>query len=146
MKATFLVPPPLKSRRAAERVAGCAYGLYPVPNIFILYAATVLRGAGLEVRFRDCALEGLSGAAFVHYLREDNSDLYLFYTVNLSMETDEEAVRLIREARGTVFPVVFFGPAPTAFAARFCGPGVIVVRGEPEATLDELAQNRFEAA
>jgi len=140
---TFLTPPPLTSARAAERVAGCVYGLYPVPNIFILYAAAVVREAGQTVRFKDCAMEKTGRRGFENFIRGDDSPVYAFYTVNLAMETDLEALRIIREIRGTVPLVIFFGPCPTAFPEKFCAQNTLVVRGEPEATFRDLARHGF---
>lgn len=142
---TFLTPPPLKSARAAERVAGCVYGLYPVPNIFILYAAAVVREAGHTVRFKDCAMEKMRRSGFEDFIRGDDSAVYVFYTVNLAMETDLEALRIIREIRKNPPLVIFFGPCPTAFPDRFCAPDALVVRGEPEATFGDLARHDFKA-
>jgi len=142
---TFLTPPPLKSARAAERVAGCVYGLYPVPNIFILYAAAIVREAGHTVRFKDCALEKMKRSGFENFIRSDDSTVYAFYTVNLAMETDLEACRIIRETRKNSPLVIFFGPCPSAFPEKFCGPNTLVVRGEPEATFADLARHDFRA-
>src|SRR3972149_264731 len=50
MKITFLVPPPIDGK-VPERVAGCAYLLYYVPNIFLLSAAAVLEKGGYAVKY-----------------------------------------------------------------------------------------------
>jgi hypothetical protein len=43
---TFLDPPVERGQRIPERVFGCTYGLYPIPNIFLLYSAAVLEDRG----------------------------------------------------------------------------------------------------
>src|SRR3990172_10947360 len=109
MKITFLVPPPIDGK-IPERVAGCAYLLYYVPNIFLLSAAAVLEKAGYEAKYIETTIKKWDRGNFLSFLKENLSDVYCFYSVNLSQETDMQALKDIREIRGNV-PVVFFGPA-----------------------------------
>jgi len=133
MKITFLVPPPIDGK-IPERVAGCAYLLYYVPNIFLLSAAAILEKAGYEVRYIETTIKKWDQKQFRAFLREDLSDVYCFYSVNLSQETDMQALKDIREIRRNV-PVFFFGPAPSDRPAEFVVDGnSYVVRGEPEYT------------
>ncbi len=44
MRITLLVPPVLEGTREVERVFGCTYGLYPIPNIYVLTVAFVWIG------------------------------------------------------------------------------------------------------
>ncbi|HHT9129879.1 MAG TPA: hypothetical protein ACFYEC_03315 [Candidatus Brocadiaceae bacterium] len=130
MKITFLVPP-LIDGKIPERVAGCAYLLYYVPNIFILGAAAVLEKEGYEVKYLETTIKKWNRGRFLSFLKEDLSDVYCFYSVNLSQETDIQALKDIREVRGDV-PVVFFGPAPSDRPAEFVvDEDTYAVRGEP---------------
>ncbi len=139
MKITFLVPPPIDGK-IPERVAGCAYLLYYVPNIFLLSAAAVLEKKGYEVKYLETTIKKWNRGRFLSFLREDLSDVYCFYSVNLSQETDIQALKDIREVRGNV-PVVFFGPAPSDRPAEFVvDENAYVVRGEPEYTMLELVK------
>ena len=138
MKVTFLTPPALVGKFAADRVYGCNYGYYPVPNIFLLTSAAVLENQGYDVAYVDGALEGWSRRQLMEFLRRDDSDAYLVYTVYLSQETDQLLLRFVRECRGQT-PFVFLGTVPSEDPARFLhDPGAFVVRGEPEETLTEL--------
>ncbi len=139
MKITFLVPPPIDGN-IPERVAGCAYLLYYVPNIFLLSAAAVLEKGGYEVRYIETTIKKWDRGHFLSFLKEDLSDVYSIYSVNLSQETDMQALQDIRRIRGDV-PVIFFGPAPSDRPAEFlCDEHTYVVRGEPEFTMRELVQ------
>ncbi len=112
MKVTFLNPPAMRGLRVPERVFGCNYGLYPIPNIFALTYAAVLEEAGHVVRYVDAPVEGWTEAKLVEFLRNDDSDAYVFYSVNLSRKLDLLTHSLIREHRGAV-PVIFTGPGPS---------------------------------
>ncbi|MBM4054004.1 MAG: radical SAM protein [Planctomycetes bacterium] len=139
MKITFLVPPPIDGN-VPERVAGCAYLLYYVPNIFLLSAAAVLEKSGFEVRYIETTIKKWDRGHFLSFLKEDLSDVYSIYSVNLSQETDMQALQDIRRIRGDV-PVIFFGPAPSDRPAEFVADAhTYVVRGEPEYTMRELIQ------
>ncbi len=140
MKATFLIPPCRDHRQSAERSAGCTRVVYPMPNIYELTAAAVVREVpGVEtVSYRDFTAEKKPMEAFRSFLDTDRSDVYLIWTVNLSIESDLPAIADIDEARPGV-PVILLGPGPTYFTSRcLVSENVIIVRGEPEATLAEL--------
>ena len=138
MRITFLVPPVLAGKRATERVAGCTYTLYFVPNIYELTVCAVLRDAGHRIGYVESVLMGWKRRQFEQFLSSDTSDAYSIYTVNLGIENDLEAIKLIRRYRPHV-PVVFMGPAPTQFPERFLvDENTYVVRGEPELTTAEL--------
>ncbi len=139
MKITFLVPPPIDGN-IPERVAGCAYLLYYVPNIFLLSAAAVLEKDGCAVKYLETTIKKWDRGHFLSFLREDLSDVYCFYSVNLSQNTDLQALKDIREIRGDV-PIIFFGPAPSDRPAEFVVDDyAYVVRGEPEYTMLELSK------
>lgn len=139
MKIAFLVPPPIDGN-IPERVAGCAYLLYYVPNIFLLSAAAVLEKDGCAVKYLETTIKKWDRGRFLSFLREDLSDVYCFYSVNLSQNTDLQALKDIREIRGDV-PIIFFGPAPSDRPAEFVVDDyAYVVRGEPEYTMLELSK------
>jgi len=140
MKITFLVPPPIDTK-IPERVAGCAYLLYYVPNIFLLSAAAVLEKDGCKVRYIETTIQRWERRHFLTFLKEDLSDVYCFYSVNLSQNVDIQALRDIRDKRGNV-PVIFFGPAPSDRPDEFVvDEDSYVVRGEPEYAMLELVQS-----
>lgn len=146
MKVTFLIPPPLDGKDVPERVAGCAYGLYAIPNIFELAVAAVAEDAGCKVNYVDFPLYGKKEGEFIDFLQKDDSEVYCFYAVNLSIETDKIAHEKIRQIRGKDIAVVFYGPAPSDKPQNFAlDENTFVVRGEPEMTfqnlLDTLAKN-----
>lgn len=141
MKATFIVPPCYDNRQSAERSAGCTRVVYAAPNIYELTAAAVLRNtAGVEsVCYRDFTIKKNPAQAFDAFLSADDTDVYLIWTVNLSIESDLQAIGRVRELRGNV-PVILLGPGPTYFTSKcLTDEFTVVVRGEPEATLAELA-------
>lgn len=139
MKVTFLIPPPVNGK-IPERVSGCAYLLYYIPNIFILSAAAILEKAGYRVRYVESTIKKWDRRRFLAFLKEDLSDVYCFYSVNLSQKTDIHALRDIRETRSSI-PVIFFGPAPSGRPAEFVvDENVYVVRGEPEYTILDLVK------
>lgn len=140
MNITFIVPPPVNGR-IPERVAGCSYLLYYVPNIFLLSAAAVLEKAGHKVRYIESTIKKWGREQFLSFLRNDLSDIYSFYSVNLSQETDIQAFKDIRRIRKDV-PVIFFGPAPSDRPSEFVlDEQSYVVRGEPEYTMLELVKS-----
>jgi radical SAM superfamily enzyme YgiQ (UPF0313 family) len=138
-KVTFLIPPPLDGKPPVERVFGCNYGIYPIPNIFALIAAAVLEQEGYEVRYIDAPVLKWEEKDLLSFLNNDKSDLYCFYTVNLSIDTDIITIEYIRRGKGDI-PVVFMGPAPTYQPEIFLKyNNIFVIRGEMEITLKELA-------
>ena len=138
MKITLLTPPPLDGNRVADRVAGCAYGLYPVPNVFELTMAAVLERDGHDVRYVNFPILERGEAEFDSFAAGDDSALYAFYTVNLTRDTDRAAARRIITKRNA--RVVFYGPSPSYNPDEFLiHENCYVVRGEPEASFSELA-------
>lgn len=141
MKITLLTPPPLDGKRVADRVAGCAYGLYPVPNVFELTVAAVLERAGHDVAYLNMPMNGPADKnTLAHFLHTDNSALFAFYTVNLTRETDRITAGIIRDIRGIEPTVVFYGPSPSYNPDEFLlDENTFVVRGEPEESFLDLA-------
>jgi len=142
MKVTFLMPPILCGDKYPERVFGCNYGLYPVPNIFVLYSAAVLEQDNHEVSYIDFGFDNKNERDFVKFLESDKSDIYFIYTVQLAKEIDKKAVDIIRRIRAKV-PIVFFGPAPSDKPEEFLvnRENVFVARGEPEFTIKDLVKS-----
>jgi radical SAM superfamily enzyme YgiQ (UPF0313 family) len=138
MTITILVPPILVGKRATERVAGCTYTLYPVPNIYELYTAALLEKNGFTVKYVESVLNKWSADDFIKFLQEDASDAYLTWTVNLGMVNDLKAHALIRSVKKGV-PIIFTGPGPSYFIDKFLlDVNTYVVRGEPELTTLDL--------
>jgi len=138
MKLAFIDPPVLAGKRAPERVFGCTYGLYPIPNIFLLQVAALLEKSNNKINYYNFALAKQSKRNFIRFLIKDKSDIYIIYSVNLAKEIDIQAARIIndinKESR-----VIFFGPSPTYNPDEYIfNRNIIVVRGEPEITFCEL--------
>ena len=70
MDILFLDPPVLIGKKIPERVFGCTYGLYPMPNIFILQVAAVLKQDGHTVSYKNFALEKASVQQFSDFLKK----------------------------------------------------------------------------
>lgn len=140
MKITFIDPPNFLTNKNIERVFGCTYTLYPMPNIFSLSCAAVLRAGGFEVKYIDMANEHWCQKKAEYFLKNDNSDMYVFHSVNLSIKPDMFFYKKAKAIKNKSF-FVFSGPAPTYFPEDFIKDhGTFVVRGEAEYTLLELAE------
>lgn len=139
MKITFVTPPPLDGKPAAERIFGCNYGIYMQQNIFILYPATILRNTGHEVRVLDCPIEGIDEQGLNNFLKKDDSDVYVFYTVFLSKKTDLIARDMIRRLKPEA-RFLYMGTEPTVSANDFVADDSFIIRGEPELTISELVE------
>lgn len=141
MKITFIDPPNFLERKNIERVFGCTYSHYPIPNIFILQAAAVFEEAGFIAKYIDAPVLRWSLKDTVEFLKGNPSDVYCFYTVNLAKKIDLYFLEKIR----TIYPeklIIFFGPTPTYAPTDFLrDENTIVVRGEPELTMKELAHH-----
>jgi anaerobic magnesium-protoporphyrin IX monomethyl ester cyclase len=137
MKVTFLVPPAIDGK-APERLFGCNMGVYFQPNIFMLYPAAMLENHKHTAVVMDCPVEKIDWTAFEQFLRTDDSDVYVFYTVFLSKEVDIRTQKMVRGIR-TAVPIVFTGPEPTTAPADFLlDEQTFVIRGEPEYAMLEL--------
>ncbi len=139
MRLTFLVPPCYDHRQPAERSAGCTRVVYPMPNIYELTVAACLRdGAGHDVRYEDFVFKGKKIAHFKKFLATDQSDAYLIWTVNLSIESDLQAIADIRVSHPET-PVILMGPGATFFTSKcLVDDNTYIVRGEPDETVVEL--------
>ncbi len=139
MKITFLVPPVLDQQRPAERSAGCTRVVYFAPNIYELTVIGVVEDLKMgEVAYEDFVFYKKKEEDFLQFLATDDSDIYCIWTVNLSIESDMLAIdsifRLRPQAR-----VIMMGPGPTYFIEKcLVDKRIVIVRGEPEATIVEL--------
>lgn len=92
-----------------------------------------MKKAGFEVLVTDGPKENLS---LVEALKIP-ADVYVFYSVFLSRETDIGTAKAI--SRKKEKPVIFLGPDPTYYPEKYLKTeNFLVVRGEPELTLLEL--------
>ena len=139
MKLTFIVPPCYDHHQPAERSAGCTRVVYPMPNIYELTVAAGLRdGAGHEVAYRDFVFNRHSADDFERFVADDRSEAYLIWAVNLSIESDLQAISVVRRYHSAT-PVIMMGPGPTYYSRKcLVDDNVYVVRGEPDATVVEL--------
>ena len=129
----------LVGKRPAERTAGCTHVVYLAPNTYELTVIAMIEQSGLhQVVCHDFVYDHGTRRDFEHWLADDKSDVYLMWTVNLSIYNDLEAIQLMLRHRPNC-RVVLMGPGPTHFTQR-CLPDdrVIVVRGEPDVTVSEL--------
>ena len=145
MKVTFVTPPAIDSK-APERLFGCNYGYFFQPNIFMLYSASVLEKEGHKVKVIDCPVEGIGVEKFMEFLKKDDSDAYVIYSVFLAEKTDTYWARYMGEFNPKV-NIIFIGPEPSARPEAYLKPQLInyptqvfVIRGEPEGTIKELFQ------
>lgn len=138
MKVSFITPPSLDKFKPAERTAGCTRVVYNMVNIYELTVAALAEQEGYEVAYRNFVLEEASLDQFFSFLENDDSDVYLLWTVNLSIPTDIQEERFIHAKRPESI-CIFLGPGATYFAKSLLGhPASVVVRGEPEDTVREL--------
>ena len=139
MKITFLVPPVLDGQRPAERSAGCTRVVYFAPNIYELTVIGVVEAENLgEVAYEDFVFYKKKEEDFRRFLEGDNSDIYCIWTVNLSIESDMLAIDTLLKLRPKA-RVVMMGPGPSYFIEKcLADERIIIVRGEPEATIVEL--------
>jgi radical SAM superfamily enzyme YgiQ (UPF0313 family) len=141
MKVTFLAPPTY-GQRVPDRLFGCSFALYYLQPLSYLYPAAVAERAGAEVAYLDCPVEGVNEEEFEDFLCRDDSDAYVFFTLLISKGMDLRAARVIRRIRGEEPYIIFLGPQPTYEPMEFIqGERDIVVRGEAEATLEELVSS-----
>ena len=141
MKITFLIPPTFNKERPAERTAGCTTVVYPMVNIYELTIAAMMEEEGYQVFYEDFISTKRDVQRLKRFLQEDGSDIYIFWSVNLSIKNDVEASRLIQEYIPDA-SIVYLGPAPTFYPKEFlqCPLKQIVVRGEPDVTIKEICR------
>lgn len=137
MKVTFLIPPVLDGTRDVDRCFGCNYGIYFLPLLPVLYAATLIKPEVESVVIIDFAANKKTKQDFTDFIERDDSDVYVFYTVFLSQKTDIMARQAIRRIRKEAC-FIFCGPQPTFSPEAFLDEkDTFAVRGEPEFIIRE---------
>jgi radical SAM superfamily enzyme YgiQ (UPF0313 family) len=136
------VPPVFNPKeRPAERTAGCTTMVYPMVNIYELTVAAVLEKEGHEVAYEDFISTKRNVRKLENFLRQDSSDAYVFWSVNLSIQNDLAASRLIRAHSPEAY-ILYLGPAPTFYVKDFLQTDrQMAVRGEPETSIRELCEH-----
>lgn len=145
MKITFLTPPELIGHQPAERTAGCTRVVYPMPNIYELMVAAVLEEEGVhDITRCDFGFDGNGNEDDLRrFIASRDADIYFIWTVNLSIQSDLRAIQVIHEESSEAF-VVLLGPGSTYFTKKcLVDDHVIIVRGEPEATVKELVDAMY---
>ena len=141
MKITFLIPPALNHERPAERTAGCTAMVYPMINIYELTVAAMLEKEGYTVVYEDFIATKRTFQQLKTFLQGDKSNIYIFWSVNLSIKSDIEVSKLIMEYSPEAY-IIYLGPAPTFYTKEFLhSHRQIVVRGEPDVTIKELCRH-----
>ena len=141
MRVTFLTPPVLPKQKPAERTSGCTHVVYPTPNIYELGVVAMFERAGsYSVGYEDFVYDHRSMDDFRAFLQQDDSRIYFMWSVNLSIDTDTNAARIIHELRPDAY-VGFMGPGSTYFLDKFLSDECnVVVRGEPDCSALEWAE------
>ncbi len=140
MKLTFVIPPALDNKQPAERTAGCTRVVYLAPNIYELTVIAYLEENGYngDINYRDFIYHNESERQFIEFIKEDHSDIYYIWSVNLSLDTDLKAADIINQYRPNA-KIVFMGPGPTYFTAKYLTNETrFIIRGEPEITTLQL--------
>lgn len=138
MKINFVNPPVWPGTRPVDRVYGCTYALYPIPNIFALTYAAILEKEGHDVSFIDAPNEKITAEDFTVLLKKEKADVFSFHSVNLSQNIDQRCHRVIREHLPHAW-IIYTGPAPTDRPDAFLiDERTIVARGEPDLILNEI--------
>lgn len=141
MKITFIAPPSLDGKPAADRLYGCAYSFYYLPHIPSLLCATVLRDNGYKVELPDFPAHKKTIQEFTDYIKTTDTDIFVFYSVFLTKRTDLMAREMIRKTKPDSM-YIYMGPYPTAFPHELIDDreDTVVVRGEPELTTLNLVK------
>lgn len=141
MKICFVIPPSKRRNKIPERVYGCAYSIYPQPDLPILCCAAALEQDGHNVVVRDFPNENNSWDFFESFVAREHFDAYIFHTVLLSENQDIFTAEVIRKYYSNI-PIIFFGPQPTLTPERFLiDEKYYVVRGEAERVLSNLIKD-----
>lgn len=139
MKVSFIVPPDFINAQPAERTAGCTRVVYQMPNTYELTVAAVVEQQIIhDVSYTDFVYQNKGEADFRRFLNNDKADVYMIWTVNLSIESDIIAIKTIHQLVHDAY-IILMGPGPTYFTRKcITNDKVIIVRGEPEKTVEEL--------
>lgn len=108
------------------------------PPVGLLYNAAVLERAGHEVSVLDCNLLGWPASAAVEEARRGRAELIGIYANIVSQRAALEMARSMRAALPEA-RIVFGGPMPSTLPEAFLPWGDVVVRGEGEEAVVEVA-------
>ena len=110
-----------------------------MPNIYELTVAAELENIPeVNVKYIDFVFFKKKQSDFENFLLHDNSDIYIFWTVNLSIESDKTAIAIIRKYHPTT-TILLLGPGATYYTTKcITDSNTLVVRGEPDETTVEL--------
>ena len=141
MRITFLTPPSFDKNKPAERTAGCTRLVYDMPNIYELTVVALLEECGYQINYKNFVLERGTKEDCIDYIKNDNSDIYFFWSVNLSISTDAMVQEIIHKYQPEA-KCIFLGPAGTYFPQMLLDKkhpdSSIIARGEPDLTAKEL--------
>ncbi len=138
MKISY-IEPITQNKKRVERIFGCSFTNYPLPNIYMLIIFGLLEKKH-ECVYNQEFLYFEDDAALRNFIESDKSDVYLMFSVNLSMETDISFAKRILKISPNK-KIVFLGPAPTFYTDKFVlNENTYVVRGEPDFTILELIE------
>ena len=140
MKITFLIPPAIDGNPPAERTSGCTHVVYATPNMYELTVVGLLEREGYnQIQYRDFVYYHENKQSLIDFIDTDKSDIYLMWSVNLSMKNDVLVADVIRASNPLAY-ILFLGPGPTYFIDDCLRTERdIVVRGEPDITVLEVA-------
>ncbi len=138
MKISYIEPVG-ENKKRFERIFGCSYTNYPFPNVYVLIILALLEKKH-EVVYNQDFLDFKKEDQFKKFVAKDKSDVYLIFSVNLSMEKDIDfAKKASRFDDNKKF--IFLGPAPTFFPEKFLvKENFYAVMGEPDLTVPELVE------
>ncbi|MDP8256477.1 MAG: radical SAM protein [Candidatus Alcyoniella australis] len=139
-----LIEPPARypgcdvDQRTPERLFGCAFELYHMPDLAQLQLLSIVRQAGHEIDFLDATLEQLDAATFEERVAAFAPDALVLHGVLLSKPVDCYWIaRLLDLAPAT--QIFVYGPEPTRVPEQFLlDQRVIVLRGEADLSLPAL--------
>ncbi|WP_289053044.1 B12-binding domain-containing radical SAM protein [Carboxylicivirga marina] len=132
MQISFIVPPSFDDNMPAERSAGCTRMVYPMPNIYELTIAAIFEKENYKVDYFDFVIKNATPTEFEDKIKTLSADIFCFWSVNLSIETDTEAFSVIRKYHPNAW-ILFMGPAGTYFTDKLLfDKQTIIVRGEPD--------------
>jgi anaerobic magnesium-protoporphyrin IX monomethyl ester cyclase len=138
VKVNFIIPP--TNKRPVERIYGCNYGFFNQHNILMLYPATMLEKAGYKVKVTDFLVDGISD--FNNFIKQDESDVYVFYSNFLSRDLDKETARRILNLKKA--KIIFIGSDPSHKPEHYLfNENAFVIRGESEEIIVRLAKQNF---
>ena len=130
LQVSFLVPPVIVGEHPAERSSGCTRVVYPTPNIYELQVAACVE-SHYAVSYIDCINRNISIEGLMEQLRKNPADVYLIWTVNLSVQNDMEITRRIHALQPDAW-MLLLGPGASYFHQQcHVDERTIVVHGEP---------------